>query len=303
VGGNGYAHGISRVDGSTAVTWRVLLTFVALSVIWGIPYLLIKLAVAEIPPLDVAWGRLALGAVILLPVAWKRGALGTAAAHWRAVCAFALAELVVPFPLISLGERWISSSLTAILIATLPFIVILLAPLFGVRERPTVRRSSGLACGFVGVVVLLGIDPVHGLLAWAGVACVVVAVFGYASGSLIVQRHLHGVDEFGAVALSLAVATILLLPPTLMDRPAYMPSRLAIGSVIVLGAVCTATALWLYFYLVTKVGAARATVFTYVNPAIATLLGVFVLGEPLGVASIVGLALILLGLWVAARRT
>jgi drug/metabolite transporter (DMT)-like permease len=285
------------------VSWRVGLTFFALSVIWGIPYLFIKIAVAEVPPLDVAWGRLALGAAILLPVAWQRGALPAAAAHWRAVCAFALAELIVPFPLIALGERWISSSLTAILIATLPFTVILLGPFFGVRERLTLRRSAGLACGFTGVVVLLGIDPVHGLLGWAGVACVVVAVFGYATGSLIVQRHLQGVDEFGAVALSLGVATVVLLPPTLMTIPDHVPSALAITAVIVLGIVCTATALWLYFYLVGKLGAGRATVFTYVNPAIATLLGVLVLGEPLRVSLLLGLALILLGSWMAARRT
>jgi drug/metabolite transporter (DMT)-like permease len=283
------------------MTWRVWLTFAALSVIWGLPYLFIKLAVAEIPPVDVAWGRLALGAAILMPVAWKRGSLRTAAAHWRAVCAFALAELVVPFPLISLGERWISSSLTAILIATLPFTVILLAPLFGVHRQLTARRLAGLACGFAGVVVLLGIDPVRGLLGWAGVACMVVAVFGYAAGSLIVQRYLHGVDEFGALALSLAVAAILLLPPSLVTIPDRLPSALAIASVIVLGVVCTAAALWLYFYLVAKTGAARATVFTYVNPAVATLLGIVVLHEPLGASLIAGLGLILLGSWMAAR--
>jgi drug/metabolite transporter (DMT)-like permease len=118
-----------------------------------------------------------------------------------------------------------------------------------------------------------------------------------------VQRHLQGVDEFGAVALSLAIATIVLLPPTLITIPNHMPSGLAITAVIVLGTVCTAAALWLYFYLVTRIGASRATVFTYVNPAIATLLGVLVLGEPLGVSLIAGLALILLGSWMAARRT
>jgi drug/metabolite transporter (DMT)-like permease len=283
--------------------WRVWLTFAALSVIWGIPYLFIKLAVAEIPPVDVAWGRLLLGAAILVPVAWKRGSLRIAAAHWRAVCGFALAELVVPFPLISLGERWISSSLTAILIATLPFTVILLAPLFGVRRQLSVLRVTGLACGFAGVVVLLGIDPVQSLLGWTGVACMVVAVFGYATGSLIVQRYLHGVDEFGSVALSLAVAAILLLPPALLTLPDHVPSMLAINSVIVLGVVCTAAALWLYFYLVAKVGAARATVFTYVNPAVATMLGIVVLHESLGAGLVAGLGLILLGSWMATRST
>ena len=106
----------------------------ALCVIWGVPYFFVKLAVAEIPPVGVAWGRIALGAAILLPVAWKRGALRSARLHKRAICAFAFAELVVPFSLIALGERWISSSLTGILIATLPLIVVLLAPLFGLNE-------------------------------------------------------------------------------------------------------------------------------------------------------------------------
>jgi len=283
------------------VTWRVWLTFAALSVIWGIPYLFIKLAVAEIPPVEVAWGRVVLGALILIPVAWKRGSLRVAATHWRAVCAFALAELVVPFPLISLGERWISSSLTAILVATLPFTVILLAPLFGVHRQLSAWRIAGLVCGFTGVVVLLGIDPVEGVLGWAGVACMVISVFGYATGSLIVQRHLHGVDEFGSVALSLAVAAIALLPAALVTFPDHRPSMLALLSVLILGVACTAAALWLYFYLVSKVGAARATVFTYVNPAVATLLGVLVLREPIGASLIAGLALILLGSWMATR--
>lgn len=284
------------------MTWTVWAAFAALSVIWGLPYLFIKLAVAEIPPVDVAWARIVLGALVLLPVAWKRGSLRAAAAKWRAVCAFAVVELVVPFPLISLGERWISSSLTAILIATLPFTVILLAPLFGVHRQLNGRRIAGLACGFTGVVVLLGIDPVQGLLAWVGVACMIAGVLGYAAGSLIVERYLHGVDEFGTVALSLAVASVLLLPATLVSVPRHMPSALAINSVIVLGVVCTAAALWLYFYLVAKVGAARATVFTYVNPAVATLLGIVVLHERFGLSLIAGLALILVGSWMAAQR-
>jgi drug/metabolite transporter (DMT)-like permease len=284
------------------MSWRSWLAFAALSLIWGIPYLFIKLAVSEISPVGVAWARIALGAAILVPVAWRSGTLKSAAAHWRALCGFALAELVVPFSLISVGERWISSSLTAILIATLPFTVILLAPLFGLGERLTTRRALGLACGFIGVIVLLGIEPVHGLLAWAGVACIVVATAGYAAGALVVQRYLKGVDEFGAVALSLAIAATVLLPFALETLPDHLPSLLAITSVVVLGVVCTAVALWLYFYLVSHAGAARATVFTYINPLVATLLGVSVLGEPLGTSLIAGMSLILLGSWMAAAR-
>ncbi len=284
------------------MTWRERCAFAALCVIWGLPYLFIKLAVTEISPAGVAWARIALGAVILVPIAYRRGTLRSAATHWRGVCAFALAEMAVPFFLISLGERWISSSLTAILIATVPFTVILLAPFFRLSERVTARRVVGLVCGFIGVVVLLGIDSVQGLLGWLGVACVAGATVAYALGSLIVQRYLTAVDELGAVAASLAIATALLLLPALMTRPEHMPSTPALISVGVLGVVCTAIALWLYFYLIARVGAARATLFTYVNPAVAALLGIVLLHEPLGLSLIIGMALILSGSWMAASR-
>ena len=284
------------------MTWRGWLVFAALSVIWGIPYLFIKLAVAEISPAGIAWGRIALGAAVLVPVAWKRGTLRTAGAHWGPAGAFALAELVIPFTLISFGERWISSSLTAVLIATLPFMVILLAPLFGLAEPLSSKRLTGLACGFLGVLVLLGIDPVHGVLGWVGVACVGLATVGYAVGSLVVQRYLHGVDEFGAVALSLAIAAVILLPAAAVTFPRHAPSMLALGAVAVLGVVCTAIALWLYFYLVAQAGAARATVFTYINPVVATVLGIVLLGEPFTASFVLGMGLILVGSWVATAR-
>jgi len=272
------------------MTWRDWCAFAALSVIWGLPYLFIKLAVTEISPAGVAWARIAIGAAILVPVAYRRGTLRSAATHWRGICAFALAEMAVPFFLVSLGERWISSSLTAILIATVPFTVILLAPFFRLSERLTARR------------IVLGIDSVHGRLGWAGVACVLSATLSYAVGSLVVQRYLKGVDELGAVAASLAIATAVLLFPALMTIPDHTPSTLALVSVGVLGVVCTALALWLYFYLISRVGAARATVFTYVNPAVAALLGIVVLHEPFGLSLIIGMALILLGSWMAASR-
>ena len=144
--------------------WRVGLTFAALCVIWGLPYFFIKLALTEVAPIGVAWARIALGATVLLPVAWKRGVLSEVLQHKRAVCAFAFAELVGPFFLIALGERWVSSSFAGILIATVPLMVIVLAPLFGVHEALGRRRLSGLVIGFVGVVTLLGLDVLGGPL-------------------------------------------------------------------------------------------------------------------------------------------
>lgn len=285
------------------MTWRVGATFAALCVVWGLPYFFIKLAVAEVAPVGVAWARIALGAALLLPVAWKRGSLPEVLRHKRAVCAFAFAELIGPFFLISLGEQWVSSSLTGILIATVPLMVIVLSPLFGVHESLSRRRLVGLVLGFVGVVTLLGLDVVDGSRGWIGAACVVIATVGYAMGSLIVQRHLHGVDELGAVAASLVVATVVLFPPAVLTAPGNVPSHLVLASLVVLGVVCTATALWLYFFLIANIGAARAAVITYVNPAVAALLGVMVLHESFGLGSALGLALILTGSWLATHRT
>lgn len=283
------------------MSWKAWSAFATLAIIWGIPYLLIKFAIAEISPVSAAWARLALGSALLLPIAARRNVLRGAVAHWRACLGFALAELVLPFSLIGYGERWITSSLTAILIATLPFMVILLGPLFGVRESLTGRRLLGLACGFIGVVTLLGFSPVHGLFGALGVACVLAATIGYAIGSLVVQKWLRGVDELGAVALSLAISAVIMLPPALLGMPSRMPSPLAMAAVAVLGIVCTALALWLYFYLVGHAGAARATLFTYINPIVAALAGVTVLSEPFALSTALGMALILLGTWMASR--
>lgn len=282
--------------------WRIGLIFAALCVIWGLPYFFIKLALAEVPPIGVAWARIALGASVLLPVAWKRGVLPEVLRHKRAVCAFAFAELVGPFFLIALGERWVSSSFAGILIATVPLMVIVLSPLFGVREVLSRRRLAGLVIGFVGVVTLLGLDVLDGPLGWIGAGCVVVATLGYATGSLIVQRFLKDVDELGAVAASLVVASIVMFPPAFLTAPAHIPSNLVLTSLVVLGVVCTATALWLYFSLIAHIGAARAAVITYVNPAVAALLGVLVLHETFGLGSALGLALILVGSWMATHR-
>jgi drug/metabolite transporter (DMT)-like permease len=283
------------------VTSRVGIAFVALCVIWGLPYFFIKLALTELPPVSVAWARIALGAVVLLPVAWKRGSLRGLGGHKGAVVAYAFAELVIPFVLISVGERWVSSSLAGILIATVPMTVILLSPAFGVHERLSVRRSVGLVTGLVGVVTLLGLDAVDGVFGWIGVCCIVIATVGYATGALLVQRYLSGLDEQGAIAASLGVAAVILLPAGVWSMPARMPSLLVLTSLVVLGVVCSAVALSLFFYLIARLGAARAAVITYVNPAVAALLGVAVLHEPFGPGAILGLALILLGSWLATH--
>jgi drug/metabolite transporter (DMT)-like permease len=284
------------------MSWRVGATFAALCVIWGLPYFFIKLAVAEMPPVIVAWGRITLGAMVLLPVAWRRGSLRGLGRHKIAVLAFAVVELVIPFSMLSVGEQWVSSSLTGILIATVPLIVLILSPLFGIREPLGARRLVGLVIGLAGVVVLLGLDTVSGVSGWIGVGCIMVATVCYACGALIVQRFFKDADGLGAVAASLGVAALLLLPAAVYWAPSRMPSWLGLSYIAILGAVCSAVALSLFFWLIAHLGAARTAVVTYINPAIAALLGVVVLHESFGKGGVLGLALILLGSWLGTHN-
>jgi drug/metabolite transporter (DMT)-like permease len=283
------------------MSWRGWGAFAALGLIWGVPYFFIKVSVQELSPVVVAFGRVTLGASILLPIAWRRGALQSLGAHKAAIVAFALVEFAIPFLAISFGERWIDSSVTGILIAMVPLSIALIQRFFGVHERLGWWRILGLGLGLIGVAALLGFGTIAGPLGWAGVACMLIATMGYAVGPLIIQRHLGGLDPFGPLAASLAVASMVLLIPAVLTLPTRMPSAPVLASMAMLGLVCTALAMLLMFYLVGHAGASRATVITYINPAVAALLGVFLLHERLGWGGILAFVLILLGSWLATR--
>jgi len=283
------------------VGWRGWVVFAALGVIWGLPYFFIKLAVQEVSPFVLAFCRVALAAALLLPIAWRRGSLRSLRGHKSAILAFALVEFAVPFTAISLGERWISSSVTGILIAMVPLSIALIQRFFGVSEALGVWRIAGLSLGFAGVAALLGTGPIAYPLGWAGVGCMLLATLGYAIGPLIIQRHLSELDSIGPLAASLGVASVVLVIPAAFALPAHMPSAVALTSIAVLGFICTALAMLLMFYLVRHAGASRAAVITYINPIVATLLGVAVLHERLGFGGAVAFATILLGSWLATR--
>jgi drug/metabolite transporter (DMT)-like permease len=284
-----------------AMSWRGWTAFVALGIIWGLPYFFIKVAVQEVSPFTLAFSRVVLATMILLPIAWRRGALRSLAEHKAAIVAFGLIEFAIPFSMISLGERWISSSVTGILIAMVPLSIALIQRFFGIREALGAWRVVGLTIGFIGVAALLGTGAISGALGWAGVGCMLVSTICYAVGPLIIQRHLSGLDSIGPLAASLGVASIILLIPATLEFPSSLPTANALVSIAVLGIVCTAIAMLLMFYLVRDAGASRASVITYINPVVATLLGVLVLDEHLGIGGFIAFALILLGSWLATR--
>lgn len=279
---------------------RAWLLFAAVSVVWGVPYFFIKVAVdADVPPAFVAWSRIALGAVILLPLAWHRGALRGLGDRWKPIGAYAVTEIAVPFTLISIGEQDVSSSLTAILIASMPLIMALLALRFSPEDRPRGLRLVGLFVGLGGVVALMGIDVAGKPSELLGAVLILFAAVGYATAPLIIKRSLTDLDPLGPVAASLGVSALALLPAAIVAPPGSVPSLDALGSIAALGAICTAGGLVLFFLLIGEAGPSRASVVTYFNPLVAVTLGLFVLDERLGVASVVGLVLILGGSWLA----
>lgn len=283
------------------MTPRAWLLFALSSVIWGVPYLFIKIAVdAGVPPAFVAWARVALGAALLLPIAWRRGALRCLTGRGGAIVAYTATEIAVPFVLIAVGERYISSSLAAILVATMPLLLALLAVRIAPADRPTRTRAFGLVIGLAGVVALLGIDVGGRPNELLGAALVLVATLGYATAPLIVSRYLADLDPLGPVAASLVLSTVALLPAAILRWPTSVPSPAALLAIAVLGVVCTVLGLVIFFQLIAAAGASRASIITYVNPVVAVIVGVLALDEHVGAMSLLGLFLILGGSWLAA---
>jgi drug/metabolite transporter (DMT)-like permease len=278
---------------------RAWATFAAVSTLWGIPYLFIKLAVDEVPPAFVAWSRVAIGAAVMLPLAWRLGLLRGVRGRLGAVTVYALCEVIVPFPLIAAGEQWVSSSLTAILIAAVPLLVAVLALRFDASERVHGARLVGLLIGLAGVALLVGIDVAGEPSELLGAGLILLGATGYAGSTLVIRRSLADVDPRATIAAALGVSTIALVPAVAVAPPQVMPSGTAIASLVVLGLACTALALALFVALVAEVGAGRATVITYVSPVVAVALGVTLLDERPGVGAVAGLLLILAGTWLS----
>jgi drug/metabolite transporter (DMT)-like permease len=282
------------------MTRRGWVLFTAMAVIWGIPYLLIKIAVGELSPVALVFLRTMLGAVILLPVAAARGGLRPLLPYWRWVLGYTIVEVSLPWFLLADAERRLSSSLTGLLIAAVPLIGALITWLTRDDDRIDLRRITGLVVGLVGVGALVGFDVSLGDLGAVGEVALV--ALGYATGPIIVSRRLPGAPSIGVVVASLVLTALAYAPFGLRQLPATVPSARVLLAVAILAVVCTALAFLLFFALIGEVGPVRATIITYFNPAVALLLGVTLLREPFTVDAVVGFSLILVGSLLATRR-
>jgi drug/metabolite transporter (DMT)-like permease len=282
-----------------AVSRRGWVLFTIMSVIWGVPYLLIKVADGGVAVPVLVFARVAVGAAVLLPIAIRRGQIRVLASHWRWLAAFAVVEIMVPWALLSDAERHLSSSMSGLLIASVPIIGLVLARVTGGPERLTVARWAGLLAGLAGVALLAG-PRVLGGGAWP-IAEVILTALCYATGPLIANRKLNGLPGLGMTAVCLGAAAVVYAPAAALTWPATTPSPAVLGSLAALGVLCTAIAFVVFFQLIAEVGPARATVITYVNPAVAVALGVAVLGEPLTPTILAAFVLILAGSVLATR--
>ena len=276
--------------------WTLL---ILLGVIWGIPYLFIRIAVEWFPPSTLVLLRVVLAAAVLLPIALARGQWRALRGHWRWVILFAVIEIGVAWMAINWAETSLTSSLTALLIASVPSIAAIAAQLLG-HDRLTGGRIVGLALGFAGVACLVGLD-LDGISVGAVLAVLVAAVC-YGTAPIIAERRLHEVPTLAVISAAMLVNAAIFAAPGIAQWPSDpIPARAWIA-VAILGLICSALAFIVFFALIAEVGASRTTLITYINPVVAVTLGILVLGEPFTVGIAFGFPLILAGSYLATRK-
>lgn len=283
---------------------RALWLFLAVGVIWGIPYLFIKIALVELQPHEIVFIRTALGALLLLPLAVRRDALRPALQRWPMVLLLAVIEMFLPWVFLNMATQRVSSGFAGLYMAMVPLLGAIALALLGERHAVAGIRLMGIATGMTGVVVLVGLDTLGGHVDLVGVGLLTLTVLGYTAAPILIARRLSDIPAIGVITLALGMAAVMSGPWALATLPGEQITRpMTWVSIVVLGAICSALAFVLFFALIAEIGAARATIITFINPAVAIVAGWLFLREPITVGTIVGFPLVLLGSWLATRDT
>lgn len=269
-----------------------------MGVIWGMPYLFIKEAVATLSPAAVVAGRTLGGALLLLPIAARQGVLRPALAQWRWVVAFGVIEMAGPFMLLSHAEQTLPSGLTGLLVSTVPLASAVIGFARGERSALGIGRVVGLVVGIAGVALVVG-GGGDGTIRALGVAEVLLTSVCYAIAPFIVATRLRDVPALGSIVISLGVVGLGYLPVAFATQQAT-PTLRSVAALGALGVLCTAIAFVVFFALIAEIGPTRAPLITYVNPVVALALGVVLLDESISAMMMAGIPLILVGCWLAA---
>lgn len=281
---------------------KSLIYFGVVGVLWGIPYLLMKVAVEDFPPAAVVAGRTLVGALILIPIALYRKKFKGAVLGFKFVAFYALLEMIGPWILISIAAQELNSGLSGLLVSTVPIFATIIISIRGDRSVWESKRIFGIVIGFIGLILVVGIESLTGSSDPLSIAMVIVASMSYAYAVIMVTSNLPLVDGVAINGLAMALTTIFWTPVAIAQWPTSFSINSAI-SLIALGIFSTAIAFLVFFKLIDEIGPARGSLVTYLNTAIAVVLGVLILKEPLTVGIIVGLPLVLVGSYLASRQT
>ena len=284
------------------MTKRGWLLFSAMAMIWGIPYLLIRVAVKQLEPPVVVFGRTSLAAVVLLVLAGRAGAIRPALRRWRPVVIFGVMEMAIPWILLTTAEQHLASGLTALIVASVPIVGTIAAFVLGDRHALRLVRIIGIALGLGGVALLVGRDLASDHAPpWWSVLEVLIVVVCYATAPFLADRRLADVPSLGVIAVSLSIVTLIYAPIAATSLPAHAPRATVVLAVLGLAVICTGLAFVVFFRLIDEVGPARAGLITFANPVVAVALGAVFLDELITVATVIGFALVIAGCWLATR--
>jgi drug/metabolite transporter (DMT)-like permease len=281
---------------------KSLFYFLLVGFLWGIPYLLMKVAVEEIPPSAIVAGRTLIGAAILIPVALYRKTFKGAVLGFKFVAFYALLEMIGPWILISTAQKKIDSGLAGLLISTVPIFAAIITSLRGDHTVWQFKRMFGIVVGFIGLIAVVGIESFSGNSHPASIAMMILAAMGYSYAIIMVTTNLPLVDGIAINGLAMAITSIFWAPLAIAQWPSQVTLKPAL-SLIALGVLCTALAFLVFFKLLVEIGPARGSLVTYLNTSVAVVLGVIVLDEPITIGLIIGLPLVLIGSYLASKKS
>jgi drug/metabolite transporter (DMT)-like permease len=282
---------------------RAYFHFAVSGLFWGIPYLLMKVAVADIPPAVIVCGRVLIGAAILIPIAIHQKVLMDAIRGWRYVLPYAIFEMMIPWILITNAEKKISSGLAGLLIATVPIWSTIFASMSGDKTVWHSKRLVGMLVGFIGLIGLVGYESIIGSSDPLSIAMMLVAAISYSYAVNTISQKLPDVSGIAINGLAMVITSIAYAPLMIVQFPEVSTvSTESAVSLLALGVFCTALAFISFFIVLKEIGPARASIGTYVNTAVAVVLGVLILSEPLTIGIMIGLPLVMIGSFLASRK-
>jgi drug/metabolite transporter (DMT)-like permease len=284
---------------------RNAILFILVGFLWGIPYLFIRVAVdpeTGFSPAIVVFIRVFIGALILIPISIYDKSLFTAIKGWKYIAVYALFEMVIPWILIGTAEQSISSGLAGLLVASVPIFSTIISSLYGDKSVWHPRRLFGMAVGFLGVFLLVGIESFTGTSDPIAILMMLGASVGYAYAVIYITRKMPGVSGIAINGIAMAMTALFYSPALFVLWPDHKISSTAVYSVIALGIFSTGIAFAVFFTVMAEIGPTRASLVTYMNTAFAVVLGVLILSEPLTLGIIIGLPLVLIGSYLASRK-